>query len=1126
VPAHENIDGERKTVTVLFSDIKGSMELIEDLDPEEARAIVDPALKVMIETVQHYGGYVAQSTGDGIFALFGAPVAYEDHPQRALYAALRMQEELKHYSDRIRAEGRLPIQARVGVNTGEVVVRSITTGEGRTEYVPVGHSTGIAARMQALAPVGSIAATEQIRKLCDGYFLFKSLGPTKVKGVSEPVSVYEVTGLGPLRTRLQRAAARGYTKFVGRDREMETLRRAGEQAKEGHGQLVCVVAEPGVGKSRLFYEFKARNQSGWMVLEAFSVSQGKASAYTPVIDLLHSYCGIAPEDDTRTRREKVNDKVLTLDRELEDALPYLFGLLGLTQGEDPLAGTDARIRRQRTLEALKRILLRESLNQPLMVVFEDLHWIDGETQAFLNLLADSIGTAKLLLLMTYRPEYSHSWSSKTYYIQLRLDPLGSDSAGEMFDALLDVDGQTIDAPLVALKRLIIEKTEGTPLFMEEIHQALIEEGALIRNGAVKLARPLNEVKIPTTVQAILASRIDRLPAAEKEILQTLAVIGVEFPLALVREVTRKPDDELNRILSDLQLAEFIYEQPAVGGIEYTFKHALTQDVAYKSVLVERRKAVHERAGQALESMFAQHLSDHLGDLAHHYSRSGNLTKAIDYSVRAGETAYRVSAFIEAALHLHAALKLMDEQGGGEPKLKARVLFLLGDENVTPAAQGVEYLETLVELQEKQGDYEAAATSRIRLVLYLVAPSFGLMDVPRAIKHFKVADERFRKQADSVEKASFYVQWAACCIWLRRTHDGISAGRRAMEIAARLGNERQWAYGAILSSLFLMITGSVNEGLELASQARARAESINDTMLGSTVAWTGGDNYLGLADPLEAQRWYTSELAKRRYAQAPRRRAILQSRLVWASTMAGDLAGARRYAAELGVADVYIAGVGGAPSPILMKYEGQWEEAERTWALSCERSHAGGDRHGESGDLFNLGELERLRGNYTRAAEWLERGLAIGVEAGDLLYELAVRSALALVYSEIHRADEALAQIDRCRDILAAGEDWRGIAGRFARAEAVVVAGDGRHDEAERSFSRAQEIFRRYTLPWDEAETFLYWGRALKAAGDSRADEKFHAAIEIYRRHGAGERWIERVENERQSSRPPPIEAGR
>src|SRR5580704_17237801 len=268
-------EGERKTITALFADIKGSMELMEDLDPEEARAIVDPALRLMIDAVHRYDGYIVQSTGDGIFALFGAPVAHEDHPQRALYAALRMQENLKRYSDRLRVEGKLPLQARVGVNTGEAVVRSIKTGDGHTEYTPIGHSTGLAARMQALAPIGSIAATQQTKKLCEGYFAFKSLGPTTVKGVSEPVNVAEVTGLGPLRTRLQAAAQRGFTKFVGRQAELEQMKHALELAREGHGQIVAAMGDPGVGKSRLFFEFKAVVQGGRLVLEAYSVSHGK-----------------------------------------------------------------------------------------------------------------------------------------------------------------------------------------------------------------------------------------------------------------------------------------------------------------------------------------------------------------------------------------------------------------------------------------------------------------------------------------------------------------------------------------------------------------------------------------------------------------------------------------------------------------------------------------------------------------------------------------------------------------------------------------------------------------------------------------------------------------------------------
>src|SRR5713226_7563936 len=473
----KTIDGERKTVTALFADIKGSMELMEDLDPEEARAIIDPALKLMIDAAHRYDGYVVQSTGDGIFALFGAPVAHEDHPQRALYAALRLQEELERYSARLRAAGNLLIEGRVGVNTGEVVVRSITTRAGQTEYTPIGHTTNLASRMQAVAPTGSIAISEQTRRLVEGYFQLKPLGPTRVKGVSEPVNVYEVTGLGPLRTRLQRAVGRGLTKFVGREREMEALRHAAELARSGRGQIVAAMAEPGVGKSRLFFEFKATSQSGWMVLETFSVSYGKASAYLPVIDLLRNYFRIAGEDDERTRREKVAGKITILDRSLDDTLPYLFSLLGIVEGDDPLAQMDGQIKKRRTLEAIKRILLRESLNQPLMVIFEDLHWIDEATQELLNLLADSIGTAKILLLVNYRLEYSHHWNSKTYYMQLRLDPLGKESAEEMLSALLG-DGVAV-APF---KRVNIEKTEGNPFFMEETVQALFEEGALVCDG--------------------------------------------------------------------------------------------------------------------------------------------------------------------------------------------------------------------------------------------------------------------------------------------------------------------------------------------------------------------------------------------------------------------------------------------------------------------------------------------------------------------------------------------------------------------------------------------------------------------------------------------------------------------
>ncbi|HKV55454.1 MAG TPA: adenylate/guanylate cyclase domain-containing protein [Candidatus Binataceae bacterium] len=651
--ASVNLEGERKTVTALFADIKGSTELEQDLDPEEARAIVDPALRLMIDAVRRYDGYVVQSTGDGIFALFGAPVAHEDHPQRALYAALRMQDELRRYSTKLREGGNLPIEARVGVNTGEVVVRSITTGKEQAEYTPIGHTTNLASRMEALAPTGSIAISEQTRKLVEGYFALKPLGPTRVKGISEQVNVYEVTGLGPLRTRLQRSAGRGLTKFVGREREMEVMSHAAERATSGRGQIVAAIAEAGTGKSRLFFEFKAKNQSGWTVLEAFSVSHGKASAYLPVIDLLHGYFRIVSDDDARARREKLNGKVLTLDRSLEDTLPYLFALLGVAEGDDALAQMDGQVKKRRTVEAIKRIFLRESLNQPLMVIFEDLHWIDEETQAFLNVLADSIATARVLLLVNYRAEYSHSWNSRTYYTQLRLDPLGRESAQEMLSALLGDGGE-----LAALKRVIIEKTEGNPFFMEETVQVLLDEGALVRNGMTRLVQPISALKIPPTVQGILAARIDRLPHEAKDLLQILSVAGREFSMSLIRTVNPKPEEELNRTLNELQLGEFIYEQPAVGEPEYIFKHALTQEVSYNSVLQERRKQLHEQIAAALENLHANSIDDHLDELAHHYGRSGNQQKALEYHELAGLRALQRCANQDAMQHLTAALDLL------------------------------------------------------------------------------------------------------------------------------------------------------------------------------------------------------------------------------------------------------------------------------------------------------------------------------------------------------------------------------------------------------------------------------------------------------------------------------------
>src|SRR5262245_30710666 len=449
------LEGERKQVTVLFADLKDSTELIRDLDPEAAQQLLDPALQHMMDAVHRFEGTVNQVLGDGIMALFGAPIAHEDHALRACYAALAMQAELRRYAEAVRHTQGLEVQRRVGLNSGDVVVRTIGN-DLHMDYSAVGQTTHLAARMEQLATPGSIRLTVATLRMVEGLVHVNALGQFPVKGLVDPVEVFELAGASAIRQRLQATAVRGLTRFVGRQHELATLQQSLAHAGTGHGQVVALVGEAGVGKSRLVYEFlHAHHTPGWLVLESAAVPYGKATPYFPVIDLLRRYCAVEDRDDTRTISAKVTGLVLTLDAALQDTIPALLALLEALPDDSPFRTLDPPQRRQHTLEALKRMLLRESQVQPLVLVFEDLHWIDAETQALLNSLVESLPTARLLLLVNYRPEYQHTWGSKTYYSQLRLDPLAPESAEELLQALLGDD-----ASLALLTPLLIARTEG------------------------------------------------------------------------------------------------------------------------------------------------------------------------------------------------------------------------------------------------------------------------------------------------------------------------------------------------------------------------------------------------------------------------------------------------------------------------------------------------------------------------------------------------------------------------------------------------------------------------------------------------------------------------------------------
>jgi class 3 adenylate cyclase/tetratricopeptide (TPR) repeat protein len=838
------LEGERKHVTVLFADLKGSMELLADRDPEDSRRVLDAVLERMMEAVHHYEGTVNQVMGDGIMALFGAPIAHEDHAVRACYAALRMQQTVKKYAEELHRSLGLPIHIRIGLNSGEVVVRSIGN-DLHMDYTAVGQTTHLAARMEQMAMPGSILAPAEILGLVEGYVLLRSLGPRPVKGLETPVEIYEVTGASPIRSRLHAAAARGLTRFVGRDPEVQQLERLLDSARSGSGQLVAVVGEPGVGKSRLYWEFiHSPRTDGCLILESTSVSYGKATAYLPVVDLLHVYFKIGDDDDARAISERVTGRLLTLDENLRPAVPPLLSLLGVPVTDRHWESLGADDRRQRILDAVKHVVLRESQAQPIVLLFEDLHWIDTETQALLEGLVESLPTARVLLLVNYRPEYQHGWGGKSYYTQLRIDPLPTEGAAALLDALIG-RGRGLDP----LKRLLIDRTEGNPFFLEESVRTLVETGVLAgARGAFRLAKPLDTIQVPATVQAVLAARIDRLPPPIKHVLQSAAVIGKTVAFTLLETVGETATVELRHGLSQLQAAEFLYEASLFPDLEYTFKHALTLEVAYQTLLRERRRLLHARVLAALEQRGRDGGSENVEVLAHHAVRGEVWAPAASYLYRAGaraqaearpatamnfyqasiEAVNRLGAAADRRLELDAYLELWSPKistgqvdGLGELGDKVEALARALDDSPRLARVQVRQAQAVVLAAAIPGTLDAAVArareaaaradaSDLRTRSYarfLVA--VACRDVGRfeeAIQEFDVGIELFGTAAESgPEPGLVYPIYVSLCGWRSEAHAAlgrIDAALASATEALRMATEIRHAGSHSIANAFL------------------------------------------------------------------------------------------------------------------------------------------------------------------------------------------------------------------------------------------------------------------------------------------------------------------------------------
>ena len=737
------LQGERKQVTVLFADINRSMELLANLDPEDAQKLLEPVIDRMIEAVHRYEGTVNKLMGDGIMALFGTPLAHEDHAVRACYAALRMQETVTRYADDIQRSHGMPVTIRVGLNSGEIVVRDISN-DLRMDITGIGQTVHLASRMEQMAKPGSVLMTANTLQLAEGYVSIRSLGPVSVKGLAGPLPVYEVTGAGAARTRLQAALGRGLTRFIGRDVQLEELRRAQQLAGGGRGQVVAIVGEAGVGKSRLVHEFvHSQHATDWLVVEASSVSYGRATPYLPVIELLKQYFKINVHDSTRSIHEKVTGKILTLDSSLLDAIPPVLDLLDALEDEHPFRSLDPAQHRQRTYEAITHLLLSESRVQPLVVIFEDLHWNDSLSLGLLNALIVGAPDARLLLVVSYRPHFRDEWRNRPNYHQLRLDPLVGEDLMQLLQVLLGSD-----VNLTTLKSFVMERASGNPFFAEEIVRALVDTGVLEgARGNYRLAKPLSSVEVPPTVQAVLAARIDALAAPEKRLLQEAAVIGHDVPLALLHAISGLTEDELGGLLGNLQDAEFLYAAQLFPDLQYRFKHSFTHDVTYSGVLHERRRDIHARVVTAVEKLYADRLAEQAERLAHHAVRGELQHKAVHYLQQAGEKAAGRSALPDARASFEQALSLLNALPENEAALES----------------GFE----------------------IRLALRPVLRQLG--EVRQMLKHLREAEALAERLKDDRRRARVCAFMTTVLSTFDDLDEALATGNYALKIARRLGD---------------------------------------------------------------------------------------------------------------------------------------------------------------------------------------------------------------------------------------------------------------------------------------------------------------------------------------------------
>jgi class 3 adenylate cyclase/tetratricopeptide (TPR) repeat protein len=832
----EKIEGERKQVTVMFCDMEGFTPLVEALGPEESYSIMDQVYEILIHKVRDYDGTVNEMTGDGVMALFGAPVALEDAPQRSIRSAFAIHREMALFSDKMRKERPElpPLKMRVGIHCGPVVVGSLGN-DLRVEFKAVGDTVNLASRMEGLADPGTTYVSDDMFKLTEGFFRFEALGEKEIKGKKEPVNVFRVVAPSTQRTRFDVSTERGLTPFVGRQRELELLMEGFERSKSGRGQAYFILAEAGVGKSRLLYEFrKAVANEDVNFLEGKCLSFSHGIAYHPIIDALKSNFDVREEADDSEIIERIKKGLKILKVDEAPTLPYLLKLLSVEDSGVDKISMSPEAMKDRIIEAVKRIFLKDSEIRPMIVTIEDLHWIDKSSEECLKALLDSIAGSRIFLIFTYRPKYVHTWGAKSYYNQISLNRLSNGESLALVTHLLssaETDKELHD--------LTLEKTEGVPFFIEEFIKSLMDLKIIEKkNNTYQMAKSMKAVAIPSTIQDVIMARVDLLPEGSKKLIQIGSVIEREFSYELIKRVTGLTQDELLSALSVLKDSELIYERGLFPQSNFIFKHALTREVVYKSILAKKRKKLHKEIGNAIEELYEDDLSEHCELLVEHYFLSEDYSKAADYSKMAVKKAEKNVSLNEAAAYAAKRVTALEKM----PETKSLLRQIIA------ARTGLGlYMFQLFHFAEAKEAVEPIFKSAIDIgytkrvaQIYTIMGSYSCWikeDFNTGIKQLEIAKDLAVKINDVVS-GFFSNQWlgfayAYCC-------DFKKAGRhfkKALKINIETGNI--WGTSVVMGCIshwVLNYNGLIAQGYKMSHNALETAIKSGD-IYSKAVAYT-------------------------------------------------------------------------------------------------------------------------------------------------------------------------------------------------------------------------------------------------------------------------------------------------